>query len=151
MFLQLALSAILWATLASAISLAASIGLLWWFGVSPRRLAREINDVQNPGVGAIFFIVSLITSMFVSVLAGGPATGASPVLEEIAWVLGGAVLASVYAWIAFLIAHRIMAPKGESLHKFIHREIVDEQNLALALFLGGLALPPFLAVLYQIL
>ena len=152
MFLQLALSALIWGTVASVISLAVSLILLWFFGLSPKRLAREINDVQNAGVGTVFFVVSLITSLFVSVLAGGiPTTGSEPILEELAWIGGGVVLAGLFTWVSVLIAHKLMAPKGEKLSRYLHREIIDEQNVALALFLGGLALPPFLAFLYQIL
>ena len=83
MFLEQVISAIVWATLATAISVSVGLLLIWWFGLNPRRLAHEIDDVQNAGVGATFFIVSLITSLFVSVLAGGVPTRSVSVAEEL--------------------------------------------------------------------
>ena len=150
MFLQLALSSLLWATAASAIALGLSLIVLWWLGLPLRKLAAEIADVQNTAVGALFFIISLITSIFVGVLAGGVPTLSANGLEEAAWTVGGVVVASLYMIVAFWIAHREMGPKGESLQQWIHREIIVEQNAALAFFLGALAVPPFIAVLYQI-
>ena len=150
MFLNQVLSALVWATIATVISLATSILLIWWLGLNPRRLAHEIDDVQNAGVGATFFIVSLITSLFVSVFAGTVPTRAASAVEDIGWAIVGVLISSIYTLILFFIAHREMAPKGETLRQYIHREIIVEQNAALALFLGGLALAPFLAVLYQI-
>ncbi|MEO0565645.1 MAG: hypothetical protein AAF125_26290, partial [Chloroflexota bacterium] len=32
----------------------------------PKRLRKEIEDVQNPAVGASFFVVSLTVALFVS-------------------------------------------------------------------------------------
>ena len=150
MFLEQVISAIVWATLATAISVSVGLLLIWWFGLNPRRLAHEIDDVQNAGVGATFFIVSLITSLFVSVLAGGVPTRSVSVAEELGWAVVGVLVSVVYTLIEFFIVHRAIAPKGESLRQYLHREIVIEQNAALALFLGGLALAPFLAILYQI-
>jgi hypothetical protein len=142
MFLQLALSAIAWATV---------VTVMWWLGLHPRKLAHEINNVQNTAVGATFFIVSLISSIFVSVLAGGVPTQSADALEELAWVVGGLALSFAFTIVAWFIAHRGMGPKGENLRQYIQREIIKEQNAALAFFLGALAIAPFLAVLYQIL
>ena len=150
MFLELALSSLAWATAAMTISLVLSLLVVWWLGLPVRKLAAEIADVQNTAVGALFFIISLITSIFVGVLAGGVPSVSANGLEELAWIVGGVVVASIYMVIAFWVAHREMGPKGESLRQWIHREIITEQNAALAFFLGALAIPPFIAVLYQI-
>ncbi len=150
MFLQLALSSLAWATAATVISLGLSLLVIWWLGLHIRKLAAEIADVQNTAVGALFFVISLITSIFVGVLAGGVPTQSGSGLEELAWIVGGVAVAAIYMLVIFWIAHREMGPKGETLRQWVHREIITEQNAALAFFLGALAVPPFIAVLYQI-
>jgi hypothetical protein len=148
-FVELAISAVLWATFATVISQLVGIAVMWALGLPPRKLVAEIVDVQNPAVGATFFIISLTASIFVSVLSGGPPTVAEP-LETALWIIGGLLLAVLYTTLAFAIAHRLMGVKDEGLYKYIRRELISEQNAALAFFLGGLAVAPFIAILYQI-
>lgn len=150
MFLNLVISAILWTTFVTLLAQAISIIFLWWLGLQPRKLIHEIEITQNTAVGAVFFIISLTSSLFIGLLAAEPAP-ASSALEEVAWVVGGLALAALYTAIAFAIAHRVMGREnGENVYRYLRREIIAEQNAALTFFMGGLAVAPFIAVLYQI-
>lgn len=150
MFLNLVISAILWTTFVTLLAQAISIIFLWWLGLQPRKLIHEIEITQNTAVGAVFFIISLTSSLFIGLLAAEPAP-ASSALEEVAWVVGGLALAALYTAIAFAIAHRVMGRENnEDVYRYLRREIIAEQNAALTFFMGGLAVAPFIAVLYQI-
>lgn len=150
MFVELVVSAIAWATFTIIVSQLACILIMWGLGLPPRKLAQEIQDVQNTAVGAIFFIVSLTAAIFVSVLSSAGPTVAQP-LETLVWIVGGLLIATIYVAILFIIAHRIMGRQpGENVYTYIRRELIKEQNAALAFFLGGLATTPFIAVVYQI-
>lgn len=148
-FVELAISAVLWTTFATVVAQLVGIGVMWALGLPPRKLVAEIVDVQNPAVGATFFIISLTASIFVSVLSGGQPTTAEP-LETALWIIGGLLLAMIYTLLVFTIALRLMGAKDEGMYKYIRRELISEQNAALAFFLGGLAVAPFIAILYQI-
>jgi hypothetical protein len=150
MSVELVISAILWTTLAVIISQGVSIVLMRWLGL-PSKLVREIVDVQNTAVGACFFIISLGASIFVSLMTSAGFTPDPPALESALWIVGGVAVAVIYTAIMFVITHRILGvKKGEGVVAYMRREIVAEQNAALALFLGGLAITPFIAVALQL-
>lgn len=150
MFIELLVSAVIWATFTIVVSQLACIVIMWALGLPPRKLVKEIEDVQNTAVGAVFFTISLTATIFVSVLSSDGPTIAPP-LDTVLWVLGGLLLAVIYVAILFMITHRIMGRQpGENVYTYIRREVIKEQNAALALFLGGLAATPFIAVVYQI-
>lgn len=150
MFIQLLLSALGWATFATLVAQAVSIGVLWWLGLHPRKLSHEIENTQNTAVGACFFIISIAASIFISTISSSGFTSDSTTLDSLIWITLGLVLASIYTWIAFEIAHRAFGKENESLYKYLRRELIDEQNAALAFFLGGLSVAPFIAVTFQI-
>lgn len=150
MISELALSSILWATAATVISQAIAIGIMWRLGVPPKKLAHEIEDVQNTAVGATFFIISVIASIFIGLMAQEPSPAESD-LESAAWILGGIALALIYSGISFVIFHRLFEPiEGENTYTWIQRELVMEQNASLAFFLGGLTVAHFISVAYQV-
>lgn len=147
---ELVFSSLAYATFATVVSQTLGILAMWWLGLKPRKLAREIEDVQNIAVGASFFIIALTTSIFIGVLTAAPAPAQS-LLASYLWILGGIGLATVYTAIAFTIAHRMLRPlEGENVYTWIQRELIKEQNAALAFFLGGLAIAPFISVVSQI-
>jgi ABC-type multidrug transport system fused ATPase/permease subunit len=151
MSLELIISALLWMTFAVIVSQATSILLMWWLGLPPGKLSEEIAEVQNPAVGACFFIVSLAASIFISIMASAGFSPDPSFIEGAFWIIGGLVVAAAYTAILFSIAYRFMRPKkGESLYHYMRREIIDEQNVALAFFLGGLSITPFVAVVFQL-
>jgi hypothetical protein len=151
-FLPLAASALVWATFAVFVSQLASIGVMWLLGLPPRKLTHEIEDVQNPAVGAVFFIISLTASIFVGFMTTSGFTPDPPFLESAAWIIGGLLLALVYTWILFIVAHRVMGRlPNENVYDYIRREIVLEQNSSLAFFLGGLTVSPFISIVFQLL
>ena len=148
--MNLLLEAIVWSIGVTIVAQAVSIGLLWLLGLHPKNLIREIEEVQNTAVGAVFFVVSLIAAFFISVLAAdfsveGPGTDSLP------WIIVGVLLATIYTIVVYYIAHWVMKPEsGENVYRYLRREIIAEQNAALALFYGGLTVAPFIAVLFQI-
>lgn len=148
--MDLIINTIIWATAATVISQLIGILAMWWLGLPPKKLAHEIEDVQNIAVGASFFVISLVTAIFIGVLAASPSP-ADSLFETWLWILGGIVLGLIYTIISFTIAHRALTPiEGESVYSYIRRELVDEQNGALAFFLGGLMSAAFISVLGQI-
>jgi hypothetical protein len=148
--MELVLNTLVWATAATLVSQMAGVLIMWWLGVPPKKLAHEIEDVQNVAVGASFFIISLITAIFIGVLAADPSE-ASSTLASWGWIFGGLLLAIVYTLISFMIAHRMLGRiDGESVYTYVQRELVQEQNAALAFFLGGLAVAAFISVVGQI-
>jgi hypothetical protein len=114
-------------------------------------------------VGAVFFIVALTTGLFVGIFASngftrvGAAlpeevqlTGTQELLGGAGWIALALFLGLLLMWISFEIAHRIMGVENnETTFRYIQRELVEEHNAALALFLGGLAVVPFIAVIFQ--
>ena len=151
-FLSLVSSAIAWATFSVFVSQLTSILLVWMLGVPPRKLAHEIEEVQNPAVGACFFIISLTASLFVALMTTDGFTPDPSFAEGAVWIIGGLILGFVYTFILFMVAHRLMGRQpNENVFGYIKREIVLEQNAALAFFLGGLSVTPFISIVFQLL
>ncbi len=148
---ELLLAALGWATLSIVVSQAVGITLMRWLGLPLKQLIHEIEDVQNVAVGASFFIISLTTSLFISIFFSDGFTGSEEVGTSVLWFIAGLVLAWVYVAIIFMIAHRLMGRvNNENVYMYLRREIVEEQNAALAFFLGGLSFPPFISIVFQI-
>lgn len=146
------LNATIWAIGVTILSQVISIGVIAFLGIPPRQLPHEIEDRQNPAIGAFFLIIALIASLYIGPVSGDGYDPTGSILFDALWIIGGAALALLLTLIAFWIAHRLMDPlEGEGLYGYIKREICEEQNVSLALFLGGLAIPPFVATVYQIL
>ncbi len=151
-FLSLVGSALVWSVLAVVIAQGASILLMWLLGLPPSKLTHEIEDVQNAAVGATFFIISLTAALFVGFMTSDGFTPDPPPLESAAWIIGGVLLAFVMTVILFMITHRVMGRlPNENVLTYIRREVVLEQNAALAFFLGGIAVTPFISIVFQLL
>lgn len=151
-FLSTVISALLWAILAVIISQVASILVMWLLGLPPRKLTHEIEDVQNTAVGALFFIISLTATIFVGFMTSDGFTPDPPALESAAWIIGGVILGFLFMMLLFMIAHRVMGRQpNENVLTYIRREVVLEQNAALAFFLGGLGVTPFISIVFQLL
>lgn len=152
MFAELLIAALIWATAAIVISVGVSIGLMRWLGLPLKKLVHEIEDVQNTAVGACFFIISLTVSLFVSVYFSDGFSETQSFGDSAAWFVGGLVACWVYiAIILVLIRRSLGRVPNESTYRYLRRELIEEQNAALAFFLGGITVPPFIAVLFQIL
>lgn len=148
--METVLSSLVWATGATLIAQSVAVAIMWRLGVPPKKLAHEIEDVQNAAVGATFFIISVIASIYIGLMAQEPSPADSD-LESAAWIIGGVALATLYSGISFVIVHRIFEPiEGENTYTWIRRELVLEQNTSLAFFLGGLAVAHFISVAYQV-
>lgn len=144
------ISALIWTTFAVLISQAVSVFVLWGLGLSPSKLIHEIEVVQNAAVGAIFFIISLTTAIFISVSASDGFSGYESFGDSVIWMGGGIAIATLYVAISFMIAHRVMGRENnESVYRYIQRELIEEQNASLAFFLGGIGIVPYIAVLFQ--
>lgn len=154
--LQISLS-VGWAVLATLVAQLISVMLMWWLGLPPKKLVREIEDIQNPAVGATFFIVSLAAGLFISIFASDGFSVNSPDYQDpgfaanAGWIAIAFIVGTVLTWISFEIAHRVMGVENEeSTFRYIQRELIEEQNASLAFFLGGLAIVPFIAVIFQV-
>lgn len=148
---ELLLAALGWATLSIVVSQVVGITLMRWLGLSVKQLIHEIEDVQNVAVGASFFIISVTTSLFISVFFSAGFTGLEEFGTSALWFVIGLLLAFVYVAIIFAIAHRLMdRVNNETVYTYLRREIIEEQNAALAFFLGGLSFPPFISIVFQI-
>jgi len=146
------LEAILWALGITLLAQGISIGIMWLLGLPPKKLTAAIEDEQNPAVGALFFIVALIVALYLGLVGGDGYQSTGSNTEDFLWIIGGVLLAVVFTAISFAIAYRVMTPiKGENFYQYLRREIIVEQNVSLAFFLGALAIAPFMATVYQIL
>jgi F0F1-type ATP synthase assembly protein I len=144
-------AAVGWTIAATIISQLVSISLMRWLGLPPKKLIHEIENVQNPAVGASFFIISLAVGLFIGIFTSDGFSPTTPdFLTGAGWIILALVLGFVLTWISFEIAHRMMGVENnETTYKYIRRELIDEQNSSLAFFLGGLAIVPFIAVIFQ--
>jgi uncharacterized membrane protein YdjX (TVP38/TMEM64 family) len=148
------LEAIIWTIVIIALSQVISFAIVWWLGVPPSQMEHEIEEKQNGAVGAIFFIVTLIVTIFISVLSSNGFTGAASDEAGIIWTIGGVVVGTILTFLNIFIVFRWMGQDereaGESMYRYFQRELIDEHNLALAFFIGGLAAAPYIAILFQI-
>jgi len=151
----LILEAVIWTVFIIVLSQIISFAIIGWLGVPPSKMEHEIEEKQNAAVGAIFFIVTLIVSIFVSVLASNGFTEVESAATGAMWIFGGVSFGVILTFLNIFIVFRWMGKEeraaGESMYRYIQREIIDEHNLAFAFFLGSLATAPFIAVLFQIL
>jgi len=145
-----------WTIVATIISQIVSILILAWLGLPPQKLIHEIEEVQNPAVGACFFIIAMAVGLFVGAFTSNgfsvndPAYVDPGYLGSTGWIVLALVLGAVLTWISFEIAHRAMGVENdENTYRYIQRELIEEQNASLAFFLGGLSIVPFIAVIFQ--
>ncbi len=143
------LNALLWTVGVTLVTfLLSTILMRWLFGLDLREVEREVEDDQNVAVGAFFFIISLALSLFLGFMASdGFTTGATP---ELAWVVYGLLLAFVLAGLGLWFAVHVLSGSSESIIAYLRREVVDEDNGALALFLGSFVLTPFVITALQL-
>ncbi|MGJ3237929.1 MAG: hypothetical protein ACFE0Q_04415 [Anaerolineae bacterium] len=149
-------SAIGWTIGATIVSQLVSVLIMAWLGLSIKKLIHEIEVVQNPAVGASFFVISLTVGLFIGAFtsngfsANDPAYVDPGYIGNTAWIMLALFLGAALSWISFEIAHRVMGVENdESTYRYIQRELIEEQNASLALFLGGLSVVPFIAVIFQ--
>jgi hypothetical protein len=154
--LQISL-AVGWSVFATVVSQLISVILMAWLGLPPKKLVREIEEIQNPAIGATFFIISLTTGLFISIFASDGFSINSTEYQDpgfvagAGWIFMAFILGTVLVWISFEIAHRVMGVENEeSTYRYIQRELIEEQNASLAFFLGGLAIVPYIAVIFQV-
>ena len=149
--LELILAALAWTTLAIFVSQGSSIIVMWWLGLPPKKLIHEIEVVQNPAVGACFFIISLTASLFIGVYFSAGFTPVESFGTSAAWFMVGLLTSFAYMAVAFAIVHRVMGRENnESVYGYMRREIIEEQNVSLAFFLGGISVSPFIAMVFQV-
>jgi hypothetical protein len=149
--------AIAWSVVATLVSQLISVLFMWWLGLSPKKLVHEIEEIQNPAIGAAFFIISLTVGLFIGIMASDGFSVNKPEYRDpgflggAGWIILALVLGTVLVWISFEIAYRVMGVENnESLYRYIQRELIEEQNVSLAFFLGGLAIVPYIAVIFQV-
>lgn len=148
--------AIGWTIAATVISQIVSISIMSWLGLPPKKLIHEIEEIQNPAVGASFFIISLAVGFFIGAFTSDGFSINDPTyvdpgfLGSTSWIVLALVLGAVLTWVSFEIAHRALGVENdETTYRYIQRELIQEQNASLAFFLGGLSIVPFIAVIFQ--
>jgi uncharacterized membrane protein YjfL (UPF0719 family) len=158
------LLAIVWSVVATILAQVINVLIMRWLGLPIKKLVHEIENIQNPAIGAVFFVVSLTVALFVGIFAsdGFTPVGArlaadqalsdtAELLATVGWIALALFLSLLLTGISFMIAYRMMGvEENESLRRYIQRELIEEQNVALALFFGGLMIAPFIAVIFQI-
>lgn len=151
---RLMLGSIIWTIVIISLSQVISFAIVWWLGVSPGQMEHEIEEKQNAAVGAIFFIVTLIVTIFISVLSSDGFTGAASDQDGAIWAIGGVFVGTILTALNIFVVFRWMGKDereaGEGIYRYFQRELIDEHNLALAFFVGGLAAAPYIAILFQI-
>lgn len=144
--LGLMVDSFIWGTVTTLVSQIIAVVLLWQLGLSPKKLRHEIEDVQNPAVGALFFIITLVTAIVIGILTASPSE-ADGALENIAWIGSGLIWAILLSGISVYVAHYVLEPiEGETVYTYLQREIILEQNASLAFVLGGLVAACFISV-----
>lgn len=149
---SLIIAAVFWSIASTVVAQLVSVGVMWWLGLPPKKLAHEIEDVQNPAVGASFFIISLAAGMFIGIMTSDGFDAEQPnVLEGTLWIGFALILGLLLMMLSFWVAHRALGRiEGENVYRYIQRELIEEQNVSLAFFLGGLSVTAFIAVIFQI-
>ncbi len=144
-------AALLWTTLAVVVSQSVSFLVMWGLGLTPKRLVHEIEDVQNPAVGAMFFVISLAVALYIGIFFSSGYSEETTFGRSALWFATGLLVAHIYLILTLIIAHRLMDRQdNENVYQYLRRELIEEQNISLALFLGGLTITPFIAVVFQI-
>lgn len=149
------IGAFIWSVVSILISQIVSVTLMAWLGLPPKKLTHEIEVIQNPAIGASFFIVSLTVAFFVNmfttdVFSRSVTPEEADFLTSTGWIVGALALGTLFMLTNFMIAHRVMGRENnESVFDYIKRELIEEQNVSLAFFLGGLSVVPYISVLFQ--
>lgn len=114
------------------------------FGLGLTSVIHEVEEEHNAGVGAAFFTISLITSLWLGKV-GGDFSGASSAQALAAWSLFGFVIATLVFLTAYNLIFRIICHrKGEGMIAYLRREAIVENNAAMILFVASLAIPPYI-------
>ncbi len=113
------------------------------FGLRLVDVVREVEDDHNAAVGAAFFTVSLLSGLWFGKI-GGDFTSQSTVAGQIGWSVFGFVIATVVFLSAFTLVFRVVCHKrGEPMIAYLRREAIVEDNAAMILFIGSLAVVPY--------
>ena len=113
------------------------------FGLRLVDVVREVEEEHNAAVGAAFFTVSLLSGLWFGKI-GGDFTSQSTLSEQIGWSIFGFVIATVVFLTAFALVFRVLCHKrGERVIPYLRREAIVENNAAMILFIGSLAVVPY--------
>jgi len=149
-FLAILASELAYTSVSLVGSLALSFIVLWGImALSPRQVFRHIEHDNNAAVSAVFFIISLLLSLAIGRAFSDPQT-VGTLGEDLLWLLGGLLLASMYcvivsSLILWLFSHDNQ-PKETPL-AFLRREVQEDKNVGLTLLLGGFACSCFIPVI----
>ena len=106
-------------------------------------IVREVEEEHNGAVGAAFFTVALLSGLWFGKI-GGDFTSESTTGEQIAWSIIGFVIATAIFVAAFYLVFRVLCHRrGERVIPYIRREAIAENNTAIILFVGSLAVVPY--------
>ena len=113
------------------------------FGLRLVDVVREVEDEHNAAVGAAFFTVALMSGLWFGKI-GGDFSNQATVGEQIGWSIVGFVNATLVFLAAFVLVFRVLCHKrGERLIPYLRREAIVENNAAMILVIGSLAVVPY--------
>ena len=106
-------------------------------------VVREVEEEHNTAVGGAFFIVALLTALWLGKI-GGSFGNEVNLREQLAWTAIGFVIATFVFVVAFNLVFRgICHRRGERLLPYLRREAIVENNAAMIWFIGSLAVVPY--------
>jgi hypothetical protein len=124
-------------------------------GIKFKDLLAEIETKQNAAVGIIFKNIAAVASGFCLVFAseGFTATPATPFQEGILWATGGGLLTIVLMLLLCFVVLTLLARREhlkETPLRYLRRELVEEQNEALAHIIMALLIVVGISVIGQV-
>lgn len=147
-------SAVLWAIGSGLVSLILSaIFMRFVLGLKFRDVITEIEEDHNLGVASYFGFFVFIVNLFVGAIATDGFSGSSTSIStDLAWVAFGFIVPAALSVVtcAMAIAYGGTRRDGEGLFGYLRREIVHEDNAALAVLTISLSAMWFLPFWFQI-
>jgi uncharacterized membrane protein YjfL (UPF0719 family) len=107
-------------------------------GLSLGKILFEIEEDQNGGVGAAFFSVFTASGFLVGRMLQSPAVETSAAETALWGAVALIVILVIFVFFNWIILGMVSKRKGERVLQYIRREVVDENNTALMLMVGGM-------------
>jgi hypothetical protein len=121
-------------------------------GVRIRDLLTEIETKQNAAVGIIFKDIAAVTSGLLLIFTSEGFTSSTNLVQDLLWTVGGGLLTLVFMGVLGFLLLRWLAGRQslkETPLQYLRRELIQEQNQALAHILMAFLIVVGLAVIGQ--
>jgi hypothetical protein len=121
-------------------------------GVRIRDLLTEIETKQNAAVGIIFKDIAAVISGLFLIFTSAGFTSSTNLVQDLLWTVGGGLLTLVFMGVLGFLLLRWLAGRRslkETPLQYLRRELIQEQNQALAHILMAFLIVIGLAVIGQ--